>query len=61
MNNKKCKVENILILQKMVNISDNSLLTQKLCWNLCDNLHESIKERLYEWLIKVESKNKFNG
>jgi hypothetical protein len=50
------KPENIEILQKMVNLSDNSLLTQRLCWNLCDSLHESIKKRLFEWLIAVEKK-----
>lgn len=52
------KTENIEILQKMVNLSDNSLITQRLCWNLCDSLHESIKARFFEWLIKVENKNK---
>lgn len=54
----KQKIENIEVLQKMVNVSDNSLLTQKLCWNLCDNLHESIKVRFFEWLVVVENKLK---
>jgi hypothetical protein len=52
------KIENIEILQKMVNISDNSLITQRLCWNLCDGLYSSVKQRFYEWLIKVEGKKK---
>ena len=52
------KVQNIEILQKMVNVSNNSLITQRLCWNLCDSLHESIKQRFFEWLIVVENNKK---
>lgn len=48
--------ENILIFQKMVNVSNNSLFTQQLCWNICDSLNDDVKIAFYKWLVLAEKK-----